>query len=72
MANAFSGNELHQIVENIDLDILKKHATPRDDRTIPASKQSLINSMNSNGYSLAEIADRVGVSPSTVQKYISR
>lgn len=72
MANAFSGNELHQIVENIDLDILKKHATPRDERSIPASKQSLINSMNSNGYSLAEIADRVGVSPSTVQKYISR
>ena len=69
-AGAFSNHQMEEIINNMDLDDLKQLATPRQEKTISESKKNLIRSMNMNGYSIAEIADRAGVSTSTVSKYL--
>lgn len=71
-AGAFSGHELSQIIDNMDLDEVKQRATPRTDNSLSSSKIARINSMYNLGYTQAEIAERIGVSASTVDKYIER
>ena len=71
-AGAFSGHELGQIIDNMDLDEVKQRATPRTDNSLSQSKIDRINSMYNYGYTQAEIAERIGVSASTVDKYIER
>jgi DNA-binding NarL/FixJ family response regulator len=71
-AGAFSGHELSQVIDNMDLDEVKQRATPRTDNSLSSSKVSRINNMYNMGYTQAEIAERIGVSASTVEKYIER
>lgn len=70
-AGAFSSNQLKEIINNMDEDTLKKEAMPRDIRGLSDSKVSLIKTMEDSGFTTAEIADRVGVSTSTVSKYLN-
>ena len=70
-AGAFTNSDVESIIRNTDLDALKQMATPRTEKTISNTKIALIKAMNQNGYSIAEIADRAGVSRSTVSKYMS-
>lgn len=69
-ANAISTNKLKKIIDNCDLDALKKRATPRtNDVSLTNNQIALIKSMSSSGrYTQKEIADRIGVSASTVSK----
>ena len=69
-AGAISENKLTQIINNADMDILRQRATPRTTTTLSSAKVGKIKSMNSSGYSTAEIADSLGVSVSTVSKYL--
>ena len=69
-AGAITNNKLMQILNNTDTDKFKELAMPRDTKTISSAKQARMKSMAASGYSLREIADAVGVSPSTVSKYI--
>ena len=69
-AHAISPNQLHQILANTDDSMLKQRAMPKS-RTIPAAKVSLIKALAKSGYTQAEIADRVGLSASTVSKAMS-
>ena len=71
-AGAFSGHETAQIIDNMDLDEVKKRSTPRTDNSLSDAKKRRINSMYRNGYTQAEIADRLGISASTVDKCIER
>lgn len=69
--NAISTNKLMTILDNTDTEELRKRATPRSDKNVVSpAKQSLINSYKSSGYTTAEIAERLGISTSTVSKYI--
>lgn len=68
-AGAISNNTLVKILNNSDLDTIKKLATPRTDHTLSAAKQASIKNMLAIGYSLEEVADSLGVSTSTVSKY---
>ena len=43
---------------------------PRETRSMRDSQVSRMKAMSASGYSLREIADQLGVSPSTVSKYI--
>lgn len=69
-AGAISENKLTQIINNADLDTLRQRAMPRATKTLSAAKQNKIASMAASGYTTNEIAKAVGVSTSTVHKYL--
>lgn len=70
-AGAISENQLIQILNNADIDQVRELATPRSRQTLSQAKQNKIAAMQASGnYSIAEIAQAVGVSSSTVAKYM--
>lgn len=69
-AGAISENQLTKIINNVDLDDLRQRATPRATTALSQAKINKISSMNASGYSTAEIAKALGVSPTTVTKYL--
>lgn len=69
-AGAISTNKLQQIVNNSDLDILKQLAMPRNYNVMSPAKQSRARAMEARGYTIAEIADALGVSTSTIQSVL--
>lgn len=70
-AGAISANQLAQIVTYMDSDVLRQYATPRGNGgQLSAAKQAKIHAMVASGYTTAEIAKAVGVSTSTVSKYM--
>lgn len=70
-AGAITENTLNKILANIDIDVLRQRATPRVTQSLSQAKINKISSMAASGYSLAEIASAIGVSTSTVSKYLS-
>lgn len=70
-AGAISENQLKQIINNADIDSLRQRAMPRSTTTLSVAKQNKIASMNASGYSTSEIAEALGISTSTVHKYLN-
>lgn len=70
-SRAVSPTTLSKILNNSDLDTVKKYATPKQSRGLSPAQQALAKSMDSRGYSNSEIADRLGVSASTIQKLVN-
>lgn len=70
-SGAISTNKLSQIIQNSDLDILKQRSMPRESRGISDAKRARAKMLESNGYTLAEIADSLGVSTSTISKILN-
>ena len=71
-ANAISTTKLTQILNNTDQEAFKMRATPRtSSSSLSSSQVSLIKTMSSSGmYTQKEIADRLGVSSSTVSSVL--
>ncbi len=69
-AGAISENKLMQILNNTDIDDLRQRATPRNTTSLSTAKINKISAMNASGYSTAEIADALGISTTTVSKYL--
>lgn len=69
-AGAISPSKLEQMIPKVDLDNLKQYATPRATTQLSNAKISKINAMKNSGYSTSEIAEALGVSSSTVSKYL--
>lgn len=69
-AGAITNNKLVQILNNSDSDKLKQRAMPNNTRTITDAKAARMRAMAASGHTLKEIAEAIGVSPSTVSKYI--
>lgn len=70
-AGAISTNKLSDIINNTDQDKLKERAMPKDRETVVSdAKQARMRMMAQNGSTQAEIAEAVGLSVSTVNKYI--
>lgn len=69
-AGAISPSKLEQIITHVDSDNLKQYATPRASTQLSTAKINKINAMKNSGYSTSEIADALGVSSSTVSKYL--
>ncbi len=69
-AGAISENKLTQILNHVDIDDLRQRATPRTTTSLSTAKVNKILAMNASGYSTADIAKAIGVSPSTVSKYL--
>ena len=69
-AGAVSDNTLKQILNHTDIDALRARATPRSQTVMSSAKVSRAKSMKASGYTNAEIAKALGVSASTVSKYL--
>ena len=71
-SHAISNAKLMDILSNTDLDKLRERATPRNTRTITNNMKALAKSMAASGYTNAQIADRLGVSPSSVSNIVGK
>ena len=69
-AGAISENVLSQILNNTNIDTIRQRATPRSTTSLSTAKVNKITSMSASGYSTSEIAEALGVSSSTVSKYL--
>lgn len=69
-SGAITENKLKQIIDNIDTDVLKQRAMPRTTTTLSTAKINKIESMIASGYSTNDIAKSIGVSSSTILKYV--
>lgn len=69
-AGAISENKLKQILVNSDVDNLRQRATPRTTSTLSQAKIARIKALSNSNYTLSEIANKLGVSTSTVSSYL--
>ena len=69
-AGAITNTKLKSILANTDVDKLREKATPRTNKALSKQQLAKIKSMASMGYSNAQIAKQLGLSASTVSKYI--
>ena len=67
---AISDSKLDKMLKYTDLDDLRSRATPRSNNGISDTKIGRIKALAAGGYTQAEIANRLGISASTVSKYI--
>lgn len=69
-AGAISDNKLTQILRYSDVDELRQRATPRSTTQLSTAKINKAKAMSASGFTLAEIAESLGVSTSSVSKYL--
>lgn len=69
-AGAITKTKLEEIIKNADEQRVKELATPRQNNGVSEVKQSMIKSLAASGYTQAEIAERLGITTSTVNKYV--
>lgn len=69
-SGAISHSKLSEILRYTDSDDLKQRAMPKTANSLSVAKQNKLKAMQASGYTIAEIADSLGVSSSTVSKYI--
>ena len=70
-AGAISPSKLKTIINNADLDTLRQMAMPRTTKQLSQSKINHIATLKASGYTNAQIAQKLGVSTSTVSKYLN-
>lgn len=69
-SGAISHSKLSEILRYTDSDDLKQRAMPKTTNSLSVAKRNKLKAMQASGYTIAEIADSLGVSSSTVSKYI--
>lgn len=69
-SGAVRKSTLRSILNNTDVDNLRQRAMPKARTELSATKINKIKSMSGSNYSLSEIAKSLGVSTSTVSKYL--
>jgi len=69
-AGAVSDSKAREIFKYVDSTELKQRATPKTTNTVSSTQISHMKAMAASGYTIAEIAERMGKSASTVSKYI--
>lgn len=69
-AGAITESKLSKILANTDVDNLRDRVMPSSKTTLGAAKINKIKSMSASNYSLSQIADALGISTSTVSKYL--
>ena len=69
-AGAVSETTLKKILNNTDIDKLRERATPKTSSSLSTAKINRAKALAKSDYTLAEIAHKLGVSTSTVSKYL--
>ena len=70
-AGAISDTRLRRILRYTDEDELKALAMPKTNKGLSTAQQNKMKRMKTSGYTIAEIADALGVSTGTISKYIN-
>lgn len=70
-AGAIHANTLRKVLDNTDMDSIRDKATPRQRKVMTDSMIARAKTYASNGKTNAEIAAALGVSASTISKYLS-
>lgn len=70
-AGAISSSKLNQILRYADPDDVRQKATPKTRTEVSQAKANKIRAMSQSNYTIAEIAEQMGLSPSTVSKYLN-
>lgn len=71
-AHALSSSKVQQILANTDEEKFKQLATPHDSKAVSERTASRIETLYNTGkYTLSEIAEQFGVSPSTVSQIVN-
>lgn len=71
-SGAITDSKLKQILDHTDMDKLKERATPRTRTILSDSKVARGKAMRASGYTTDQIAKALGVSPSTISKYLNQ
>lgn len=71
-SGAINKTMLNQILQYADGTLVKQLALPRDSVEISGGVQNKIQSFYNNGYTASQIANQLGISTSTVYKYIEK
>ena len=69
-AGAISETTLKRILNNTDVDKLRERATPRSYNNLSTAQVNRVKAMSASNYTIEEIAKKMGVSTSTVSKYL--
>lgn len=69
-SGAVSENLLTKILRFADQDQVRSYATPRATTSLSPGKQARIHAMRNSGYTTRQIASALGISTSTVTKYM--
>lgn len=69
-AGAITNNMLVRILNNANADKLRERAMPKQTSELSTAKVSRIKALAASNYTLQEIANKLGVSTSTVSKYL--
>lgn len=70
-SGAIHETTLKKILDKTDTDVIKDYATPRPKNELSDSQKARIKAYSSNGnYTIEEIAKQMGISASTVTKYL--
>ena len=69
-AGAISENKLRQILANSDADVLRQKAMPKSTTTLSNAKVARIKALSSSNYTVSEIANKLGVSSTTISQYL--
>lgn len=70
-ARAISPSSLRRLLDNADMDSVRKLATPRQSRGLSSAQIALAKSMKARGYTLEELSQRFDVSTSTISSVLS-
>ena len=70
-ANAVSNSMMEQILSKADQDQIRQLATPKKTKSINKSQLSRAKTMVKAGYTQAEVASMLGISVSTLSKFMS-
>lgn len=69
-SGAVSENKLQKMIRYIDADELRERSTPSTQTGLRPAQISKLKAMSARGFSSSEIADALGISSSTVLKYL--
>ena len=67
-ANAVSGTLLKELVSFMDDAQLKTLATPRPNKVMTDARKNKAKALLANGYTISQVAETLGVSPTTIGK----
>lgn len=68
---AVSSTDLNKVMANMDKDKLREFVMPKAEKTMPASKIQLMKNRSELGYTIAEIAESMNLSPDVVNYYVN-
>lgn len=69
-AGAITENKLKKILDNSDPDVLRERAMPTNKKGLTVAQMNRIKSLDASNFTIAQIAEKMGLSPSTISKYL--